>query len=75
VPALPHRDRYGIIVLKYRFEVQPPPGAALYEELKVHVRHAVGPWKYPRWIEFVDELPRTATGKLQRQLLRTRPRG
>ncbi len=46
------------------------PGRALYEELKVHVKRAIGAWKYPRWIEFVDELPRTATGKLQRYRLR-----
>jgi 4-hydroxybenzoate-CoA ligase len=42
----------------------------LFAELKSHVQHAVGPWKYPRWIETVDELPKTATGKLQRFLLR-----
>ena len=45
-------------------------GRALYEELKVHVKRSIGPWKYPRWIEFVDSLPRTATGKLQRFKLR-----
>jgi 4-hydroxybenzoate-CoA ligase len=44
---------------------------ALYEELKVHVKRAIGPWKYPRWIEFVDTLPKTATGKIQRFLLRS----
>ena len=43
---------------------------ALYEELKVHVKRAIGPWKYPRWIEFVDSLPKTATGKIQRFMLR-----
>ena len=43
---------------------------ALYEELKVHVKKTVGPWKYPRWIEFVDSLPKTATGKIQRFMLR-----
>jgi 4-hydroxybenzoate-CoA ligase len=46
------------------------PGRALYEELKVHVKRSIGPWKYPRWIEFVPSLPRTATGKLQRYKLR-----
>lgn len=45
-------------------------GRALYEELKVHVKRSIGPWKYPRWIEFVDNLPKTATGKIQRFLLR-----
>ena len=45
---------------------------ALHEELKVHVKRTIGPWKYPRWIEFVDGLPKTATGKIQRFMLRTK---
>ncbi len=44
--------------------------ADLNEELKVHVKRSIGPWKYPRWIEIVDSLPRTSSGKLQRFLLR-----
>jgi 4-hydroxybenzoate-CoA ligase len=44
----------------------------LFEILKEHVKTKVGPWKYPRWIEFVDELPKTATGKIQRFKLRER---
>jgi len=44
--------------------------AALGEELKEHVKQRVGVWKYPRWIEFVDGLPKTATGKIQRFRLR-----
>ena len=46
------------------------PSRALHDELKVHVKRTVGPWKYPRWIEFVDNLPKTATGKIQRFMLR-----
>ena len=45
-------------------------GRELYEELKLHVKRTIGPWKYPRWIEFVDSLPKTTTGKLQRYMLR-----
>ncbi|HEY7457374.1 MAG TPA: benzoate-CoA ligase family protein [Xanthobacteraceae bacterium] len=45
---------------------------ALREELKLHVKRAIGPWKYPRWIDFVDSLPKTATGKIQRFMLRSR---
>ena len=45
---------------------------ALEAELKEHVKARVGPWKYPRWIEFVDSLPKTATGKIQRFKLRAR---
>ncbi len=40
------------------------------EALQAHVKATIAPYKYPRWIEFVDELPRTATGKLQRYRLR-----
>jgi 4-hydroxybenzoate-CoA ligase len=40
------------------------------ELLKTHVKERIGVWKYPRWIEFVDNLPKTATGKIQRFRLR-----
>ncbi|MEM7271161.1 MAG: benzoate-CoA ligase family protein, partial [Pseudomonadota bacterium] len=42
----------------------------LVEVLQEHVKDAVGKWKYPRWIEFADDLPKTATGKIQRFKLR-----
>jgi 4-hydroxybenzoate-CoA ligase len=38
--------------------------------LQAFVKQEVGKWKYPRWIEFVDDLPKTATGKIQRFKLR-----
>jgi 2-aminobenzoate-CoA ligase len=41
-------------------------GAALATELQEHVKRSIAPYKYPRAIEFVDALPRTETGKLQR---------
>ena len=44
--------------------------AGLAEELKEQVKKQVGMWKYPRWIEVVEELPKTATGKIQRFKLR-----
>jgi benzoate-CoA ligase len=48
------------------------PGASLTEdELKLHVKAKLAPFKYPRWVEFVDELPKTATGKIQRFKLRS----
>jgi benzoate-CoA ligase len=46
------------------------PSDALAEELKQFVKTRIAPYKYPRWIEFVDELPKTATGKIQRFKLR-----
>jgi 4-hydroxybenzoate-CoA ligase len=42
----------------------------LDEALKEHVKQKIGVWKYPRWIETVDALPKTATGKIQRFKLR-----
>ena len=44
----------------------------LAEELRQHVKSRLAPYKYPRWIEFIDELPKTATGKIQRYKLRQR---
>jgi benzoate-CoA ligase len=44
--------------------------AALAEALKAHVKSRLAPFKYPRWIEFMPELPKTATGKIQRYKLR-----
>jgi 2-aminobenzoate-CoA ligase len=43
---------------------------ALVKALQDHVKAEVAPYKYPRDIEFVDSLPRTETGKLQRFMLR-----
>src|SRR5262249_28661671 len=42
----------------------------LLETLRVHVKQCAGPWKYPRWIDIRPDLPRTATGKIQRFKLR-----
>ena len=47
------------------------PSPQLAEELKQHVKSRLAMYKYPRWIEFIDELPKTATGKIQRFKLRT----
>jgi benzoate-CoA ligase len=46
------------------------PSESLREGLKAHVKEHLAPYKYPRWIDFVDELPKTATGKIQRFRLR-----
>lgn len=57
----------AFVVLSCCAEVDPD---ALFEELKDHVKSAIGPWKYPRWIQIMDDLPKTSSGKLQRYLLR-----
>jgi 2-aminobenzoate-CoA ligase len=45
-------------------------GPKLAEALQAHVKERIAPYKYPREVEFVDALPKTATGKLQRFALR-----
>ena len=42
----------------------------LARALQEHVKTALAPYKYPRWIEFRTDLPKTATGKIQRFKLR-----
>ncbi|BBO93146.1 benzoate-CoA ligase family protein [Desulfosarcina ovata] len=54
------------VVLKDNFE----PGEELSKEIKEYVKKALAHYKYPRWIEFVDELPKTATGKIKRFMLK-----
>ncbi len=52
------------------------PGASADEaELKAFVKDKLAPYKYPRFIEFVSELPKTATGKIQRFRLREQEAG
>ena len=45
-------------------------GAEMVRELHDFVKREIAPYKYPRAIEFVEQLPRTETGKLQRYMLR-----
>jgi len=45
-------------------------GDALVEELQAHVKRVTAPYKYPRIIEFVDELPKTISGKIRRVEIR-----
>ncbi|MFC7006931.1 AMP-binding enzyme [Halalkalicoccus salilacus] len=56
--------------------VQPVRGTAgddaLREELRELVREKLAKYEYPREIEFVEELPQTTTGKIQRRKLRER---
>ncbi|RTL58149.1 MAG: benzoate-CoA ligase family protein [Rhodocyclaceae bacterium] len=54
------------VVLKPGIEATPE----LADALKAHVKAHLAPYKYPRWFDFVAELPKTATGKIQRFKLR-----
>ena len=46
------------------------PSAALVAEIQAHVRGKLAPYEYPKDIEFIDQLPMTTTGKVQRRVLR-----
>ena len=67
--AAPHPERgavvRAIVVLRDR-----EPSDALVRELQVHCKRVAAPYKFPRMVEFVDELPKTASGKIKRAVLR-----
>ena len=67
-------DEEGLVKSK-AFVVLGDGQQASDEELKAFVKERLAPYKYPRYIEFVDELPKTATGKIQRFRLRAREAG
>jgi acetyl-CoA synthetase len=58
----------AIVVLGNGFQ----PSAKLARELQEHVKRETAPYKYPRIVEFVPELPKTASGKIKRAELRDR---
>jgi 2-aminobenzoate-CoA ligase len=71
VVGAPDAER-GTIVKAY--VVLKPGGQrteAMAKALQEHVKNAIAPYKYPRAVEFVNTLPRTETGKLQRFKLRS----
>ncbi|MDW4497277.1 benzoate-CoA ligase family protein [Sulfitobacter sp. D35] len=64
------RDADGLEKPKAFIVLQGASEEGLTEELREHVKTRIGKWKYPRWIEVVEDLPKTATGKIQRFKLR-----
>ncbi len=67
-----HPDQDGLVKPKAYVVLKGSAAGSeeLIEELKLFVKGRLAPYKYPRWIEFVKELPKTATGKIQRFRLR-----
>ena len=59
------------VVLKQGFAAD----EKLFEALRAHVKEKAGAWKYPRWIDVRTDLPKTATGKIQRFKLRDEDAG
>ena len=68
VVGMPHQ-RWG--ESPHAFVILRQGAHATEEELKMHVRNAIAHFKAPQWISCIDELPKTATGKVQKFLLRS----
>jgi 4-hydroxybenzoate-CoA ligase len=70
--VVPKEDTDGLLKPKAFIVLKPgkSAGNGLHDVLKEHVKAKAGVWKYPRWIEIVENLPKTATGKIQRYKLR-----
>jgi 2-aminobenzoate-CoA ligase len=72
VVGVPDEDRGRVVKAYVVLKAGYGKSEGLAKKLQDHVKGAIAPYKYPRRIEFVDALPRTETGKLQRFKLRER---
>jgi acetyl-CoA synthetase len=68
----PDADRGSIVKAFIVLQPGHAGSAALEAEIRAHVRERLAPYEYPREIEFIDALPMTTTGKVQRRELRKR---
>jgi acyl-coenzyme A synthetase/AMP-(fatty) acid ligase len=72
VIAVPDAVRGAVVKALVRLAPGVPPSDGLRAKIQDHVRRQLAAYKYPRVIEFVDSLPLTTTGKINRKLLRQR---
>ena len=70
VVGLPDEERGQVVTAFVVLKAGIAPDIATAKGLQDFVKREIAPYKYPRQVEFVDALPRTATGKLQRFRLR-----
>jgi len=70
--ASPHRERGEIVKAFVILANGYTPSEELVKELQDHVKSVTAPYKYPRAIEFVSELPKTTSGKIKRAVLKRR---
>lgn len=71
VTGVPHPVRGQVVKATVVLARGYKPSEELKKELQEHVKRVTAPYKYPRIIEFVDELPKTSSGKIQRKKIRT----
>jgi 2-aminobenzoate-CoA ligase len=74
VVGSPDEERGQIVKSFVVLEEGVEPSDELTEAIQNHVKNTLAPYKYPRAVEYMDELPRTETGKIQRVKLRERER-
>jgi len=67
VVGMPH-EKWG--ETPHAFVVLKEGAAASEDEIKLHVRDNLAHFKTPSWVSFVEDLPKTATGKVQKYVLR-----
>lgn len=70
VIGVPDPDRGTVVKAFIRLNDSAQASDELIRELQDHVKVTIAPFKYPRLVDFVNELPKTATGKLQRHRLK-----
>jgi medium-chain acyl-CoA synthetase len=70
VVASPDRDRGAIVKAFIKLKPGASGGDAMVQELQEHCKRVTAPYKYPREIEFVEDLPKTVSGKIRRVELR-----
>ncbi len=66
-------DEQGLLKPKAFVVLKDGNGADAVQDVREFVKDRIGKWKYPRWVQVVDDLPKTATGKIQRFKLRDEP--
>ncbi len=70
ITGVPHPVRGQVVKATIMLAKGYAPSEELKTELQDHVKRVTAPYKYPRIIEFVDELPKTVSGKIQRKMIR-----
>ena len=72
ITGVPHPVRGQVIKATIVLAKGYEPSEALIKELQDYVKKTTAPYKYPRVIEFVDELPKTISGKIRRVEIRNK---
>jgi len=75
ITGMPHPIRGQIVKATVVLSKGYVPSDELIKELQEHVKHTTAPYKYPRVIEFVEELPKTISGKIRRVQIREEDKG